>query len=80
MGRSKRGTPGVDPVRRFPYYKIQVWDDRTCAWKDIQKKFPTLAALRAHATEKLSRQAITRIVVVEDYGRRRIDENLDAFA
>jgi hypothetical protein len=30
-----------------PYYKVQVWEARSVAWKDIQKAFPTAEHARA---------------------------------
>lgn len=32
-----------------PYYKVQVRDERTLAWRDIQKAHPTRAAAKAAA-------------------------------
>jgi hypothetical protein len=52
--------------RKFPYYKIQVYDDVLKIWRDERRAFDTVEAARAHA-EKLKPQA-ARIMIVE--GRR----------
>ena len=79
MKRKKKETPGLDPVRSFPYYKIQVRHENIGVWKDIQKKFMTKSELHAYANLQLEREARTRIVIVEDYGRRRIERDTDVF-
>jgi hypothetical protein len=34
-------------VRHATYYKVQVWEERSFAWKDIQRSYPTEADARA---------------------------------
>lgn len=34
-------------VRFAPYYKVQTWEPRVMAWKDIQRMFPVEAEARA---------------------------------
>lgn len=79
MGQRKKPMPGLEPVRVFPYYKIQVWNNRVSAWQDIQKKFNSLDSLGAYALAELPWSEITRIVIVEAEGRRRVDDCFDAF-
>ena len=79
MAKRRRPIAGLDPVRIFPYYKIQVWNERVSAWRDVRKKFESLDELHAFACAKLSRTETTRVMIVEGYGSRRVDETLDAF-
>ena len=79
MKHRKKETPGLDQVRSFPYYKIQIWRDDIGAWKDIQKKFKTKSELHSYAHKKLERILRTRIIIIEDYGCRRIERDTDAF-
>ena len=65
---------GLDPVRSFPYYKLQFWEERVAAWMDVQQRFASRDDLIDHAREHLEPQTLVRIVIVEDYGRRRILE------
>lgn len=48
------------------YYKVQFWDARSCAWKDVQK---------AHATPKEARAAFLdaltcRVMEISEAGRK----------
>ncbi|MBN1213512.1 MAG: hypothetical protein JXA92_13155 [candidate division Zixibacteria bacterium] len=79
MSNRIRKIPGLDPVRDFPYYKIQIWQDNIGAWKDNQQKFSSLSELHLYALEQLDSLARTRIVKVEGCGNCRIDEDFDAF-
>lgn len=33
-----------DSVRFAPYFKVQWWDDRALAWRDVQRSYPTQSA------------------------------------
>jgi len=79
MKHRQEKVPGLDPVRDFPYYKIQIWQDNIGAWNDIQQKFLSLSDLHYYALAQLDMRARTRIVIVEGYGSRRIDNDFDAF-
>jgi len=72
----RKFTVGLDPVRAFPYYKIQVWNPKASAWKDIQKRFDSLLDLRAFARAAIVPGTLTRIMIVESYGSRRVAEDL----
>lgn len=77
--KKKRPVPGRDPVRTFPYYKIQVWEPRKAVWMDIQKKFRSVDELREFAATDLDPESPTRIMIVEDYGSRRLAKNISPF-
>ena len=79
MAKRRRPIAGLDPVRTFPYYKIQVWNERVNAWRDVQKKFESLDELHTFARVKLSPSETTPVTVVEGCGSRRVDETVDAF-
>ena len=58
--RRERGS-----ARFAPYYKVQWFDDRTMAWRDVQ---------RQHATEDAARRAFVdgrrcRVMAVTEAGR-----------
>lgn len=36
-----------DSVRFEPYFKVQVWEPRNFAWRDVQHMFPAEAEARA---------------------------------
>jgi Zn/Cd-binding protein ZinT len=48
----------------FPYYKIQVFDDTTKAWKDERKAYDTVEEARDYV-EKTYSPETARIMVVE---------------
>lgn len=48
----------------FPYYKIQVFDDRTIAWKDKQKAYDTIEEAQDYI-EKMFSPETARIMVIE---------------
>jgi len=70
--------PGKNTLRSFPYYKPQYWDEFRTAWLDIKKRFESVDELRAHAAAKLDTGSKRRVMVVEDYSRRRIDDSIRA--
>ena len=35
----------------FPYYKVQYRDNKLQVWRDVQKRFPTLAVARQHGEQ-----------------------------
>ena len=79
MAPRKRPIPGIEPHRSFPYYKIQIWEEKRAVWIDVQKKFSTVEAVQAYARQNIERGRRARVMVVEGYGRRRIDETTDLF-
>ncbi len=78
--RMRRSNPGTQPVRRFPYYKLQHFDDRVAAWMDVQIRFESRDQLLDHALSSLEDEARIRIVKVEGYRRRRILEDCGTVA
>jgi len=45
--------------RTFPYYKVQLWDEVSLCWRDVQRTYSTrataLAAMPAGKTARLMR-------------------------
>ena len=76
MKKRNGQVPGLDPVRRFPYYKLQYWDESRAVWIDVQKRFESADVLRDYAASKLVSTCKRRVMIVEDYGRRRIDDSI----
>lgn len=37
----------------YPYYKVQWWDQRTVAWRDLQRRFDTPEAAFKHGHRQL---------------------------
>jgi hypothetical protein len=66
---------GCEPVRKFPYYKLQHWETRISAWMDIQKSFTTRDLVVTYARHNLNPDTRVRIVIVEGYGSRRLLED-----
>ena len=77
MGQRRCYVPGLDPVRKFPYYKLQVWDEARAVWMDIQRRFESPEEIRCYAAARLSPSSKARVMIVEDYGRRRVDDSID---
>lgn len=63
---------GLKPLRNFPYYKLQYWEERVSAWKDVQKSFESPDTLLTYATSKFESHDRIRIMIVEERGRRRV--------
>ena len=59
--------------RQFPYYKVQVFREKTQTWQDERGAFDTVEEAKAHIAEKLG-SASTRIMVVEDRRKRHVLE------
>jgi hypothetical protein len=53
-------------ARFAPYFKVQWWDARTCAWIDVQKAHATLEAARA----TFRPDAKCRVMEITERGRR----------
>lgn len=66
MKRRERGS-----VRFDPYYKVQVWDPITMAWRDIQRRHDTFAD--AEAAFVAGKRC--RVMVVTEGGRHAVVEN-----
>lgn len=65
-----------DPRRKrrpFPYYKVQVFDDRFQVWKDERKIFDTAAGARSYIEESLAPRP-ARIMVVERDSRHVLEQ------
>ena len=59
--------------REYPYYKIQTYDDRVFAWRDVKHTFDTEEEARDHIATVFS-GVKSRIVIVEgERDRRPID-------
>ncbi len=71
---SKR--PGIEPLRRFPYYKIQIWDENRAVWVDIQKKFYSIEDMHKFVESNLKVEQISRAVVVSGDRNRRVDSSI----
>lgn len=69
--------PGIDPVRVFPYYKLQYFDERVVAWMDVQIRFESRDEAVSHAQSKFEGTTRIRIMTVEGEKRRRIFENCE---
>ena len=79
MVAKKKGKPGLNPIREFPYFKIQYWDQHIAAWVDIQKSFRSIRELIQSARLHVNPDNRTRIMEVQTYRRRRIVQGIDAF-
>jgi hypothetical protein len=53
--------------RKFPYYKVQVYDGSLRIWRDERRAFGTVEAARDYAEKRISSQAARIMIVV---GRR----------
>lgn len=67
-----------DSVRFDPYYKVQIWDAISLAWRDFQRSFLTPAGARVHAEITFGATPNTyaqawRIMVVSPEGRGPVD-------
>ena len=58
----------------YPYYKVQVFDDRSLAWMDEKRGFATLDDARSYIRQELAGRKC-RIMVVDEKGRRPLDES-----
>lgn len=62
----RRRTAGS--ARFDPYYKIQYWQPRSCAWLDYQRQYETVEAAEAVAA-RLYPDTEWRLMYVTDAGR-----------
>src|SRR5262245_66298232 len=53
-------------ARFAPYFKVQEYDPRTCAWLDVQRAHPTLEAARAAYRPGVR----CRVMEITERGRR----------
>lgn len=58
--------------KKFPYYKIQVYNEIFKSWKDIQRAFDTVETARDYIEKRIGPQT-ARIMVVERNARRLLD-------
>lgn len=56
-------------TRFDPYFKVQVWEDRSCAWKDLQRSFDTVEAARC----AFPAASVCRVMEISESGRKAID-------
>ena len=68
--------PGLQPVRTFPYLKLQFWDDNVCAWKDVGRKFTDRESALGHAIDFLPPDRRVRLMIVVDRKTRRVFEEI----
>jgi hypothetical protein len=57
-------------ARFAPYYKVQEYDARTCAWLDVQRAHPTLEAARAAYRPGVR----CRVMEITERGRRPLPD------
>lgn len=69
MSRARQ--PGS--VRFAPYFKLQWWEERSLAWRDLQESFDSGPAARAAAPERFAAGTRWRVMEVSMSGRRPID-------
>lgn len=53
----------------FPYYKVQWWDKRTVAWRDVQRRFATPQNALDHGRKQHPRVEV-RVMTVSRTGRQ----------
>jgi hypothetical protein len=58
--------------KKYPYYKIQVYDELVKVWKDERKVFDTVEAAQGHINNALVNKS-ARIIVVERDSRHVLD-------
>jgi hypothetical protein len=61
------------PRKEYPYYKIQIREEKFVAWKDLPKAHQTEAEARRFIAEQCRGQT-ARIVIVEGDRSRRVLE------
>ena len=76
----KGSKPGTHPVREYPYFKLQYFDDRLAAWMDVQRRFESREDVRVHALSSFEKDVRVRIVIVEGERCRRVLEDLGRVA
>lgn len=52
----------------YPFYKVQVFDERIASWKDERKIFDSVEDAQQHIAKNISSRTV-RIVVIERTGR-----------
>jgi hypothetical protein len=57
-------------ARFAPYFKVQWWDARTCAWLDVQRAHSTLEAARAACRPGVR----CRVMEITERGRRPLPD------
>lgn len=59
--------------KKFPYYKVQVFNKIFQSWKDEQRAFDSVEEAKDYIARRLSRVS-TRIIVVQEKERYVLDE------
>ncbi len=72
--------PGTQPIRRFPYYKLQCFDDRVVAWMDLQIRFESCDRSLNHALSTFGDKVRIRVMMVEGEKSSRILESCGTVA
>lgn len=75
--RKQAGVSGSG--RKFPYFKLQYWNQNTYAWVDVQKKFETEDDLNTYARSMFGSRDRLRLVLVEGRRNRSVFKNCEAF-
>lgn len=58
------------PRRKFPYFKVQYFDERSVAWRELKPGYDT-AELAALAADRQSHRK-TRVMRVDDEGYHQV--------
>jgi hypothetical protein len=59
--------------RKFPFYKIQVFDQAIHSWRDEPKAVDSIEEAKAYIEKKLP-SATARIIVIDEKGRRPLEQ------
>jgi hypothetical protein len=59
--------------REPPYYKVQVFNEAFQSWKDERPAFDTIDEAKTYISQKMLAGTRTRLVLIEERGRRPID-------
>lgn len=57
--------------RKYPYFKVQTYDERSLTWKERKVGFDTLADAEKHISEQLTGKTV-RIIKVDAKGYHTI--------
>ncbi len=63
----------LSPRRAYPYFKVQVFDDRSMTWIEKKQGFDTPEEARKYANDLPPSQKV-RIVLVDERGYHELDE------
>lgn len=60
-------------LRRHVYYKVQIYDNRSKAWRDQKPAFDSLDDARAYLASEITAPATVRIMSVDGRERKPVD-------